>query len=186
MFPVLGGAPGDALLEHARVEAEEAVAAMLPRCNASLGVVYRYWKGLARAGGAPRRAAFDPMAVAGALPDIFLVAVEGGEYRFTVVGGRIEERLGARLTQRRLAGCAGLIDVARTRRDFDAMVADPRPRLERMTGEWALYEWRRYERLMLPLADDAGALSHILGAIDLCMEDRPSNAAYLLCEQRRS
>ncbi|MEQ8603611.1 MAG: PAS domain-containing protein [Marivibrio sp.] len=184
MIPVLGGAPGDALREHATLEAEDAVERELPGFGAPLAEVYGYWKSLAWPGGAPSRADFDPMAIAGALPNVFLAAVEPEDYRFTVVGGRIEERLGGRFTRHRLAECEGLIDVERTRRDFDAMVRHPVPRLERLSGEWSRYEWRRFDRLMLPLVD-GGRVAHILGVIDLCTEDRPPPVGYLLRDPPR-
>ena len=114
---------------------------------------------------APRRA-FDPVDVPRLLPYLFLVDLidDGRDFRYRLIGGHIREHSPANFAGRRLSEIQDIGSQGRLREIYRRAVADAAPvaaRIPYATPELAADS--HYDLLVVPLADDAGRLSQLIG-----------------------
>jgi hypothetical protein len=142
--------------------------------ESSLIAMFDYWDGLRARDLLPARAAVDPLDIPRTLlPNVALTEVraEAGRrrYRYRVVGSRIVEEAGCDPSWRFLDE---VLPAAQGYRDFilslyDAVAGWRAPVYSHncyVTHDPTRPPKSRTHRLLLPLADDDGAVSHVLGA----------------------
>lgn len=133
-----------------------------------LRCIYQYWLEKAGAEGAPARGDIEPLDLPRYLPHIFLVEVsEEGRFRYRVVGTRIVDWSGFDPTGKHLKDVAKLYDVERIRSDFQSVAGARAPRYDLHQAPWAGRDYMQYHRLLAPLAEKDGRVTHLLGGIDL-------------------
>jgi|GEM_PF-2038298 len=135
------------------------------RTNEAVAALFDIWRS-ACVGGLAKRTAIDPidLARAGLLPNLWVVeATEDGLYRYRLAGERIREALQIRLNGRHLEevfppGVARFVGRRYGRIIGEACV-------EYSVGGFLRREdeWRAAERLVLPLADEAGRSAFAIG-----------------------
>lgn len=136
--------------------------------------LYQYWASLCGTRSAPSRAQIDPVDIPrDILPDLLLTEVlrpeTGRRYRFRVVGSRVAELAGRDPSRQFLDE---VLPVAFGYRDYiialyDAVDDTGQPIYSRssyITFDTSQHPQRETHRLMLPLLDDAGELTHVLAA----------------------
>lgn len=141
---------------------------------AGLRQLYHYWSELRGDRAGPARCDVDPVHIPREiLPDLLLTEVVRGDggrrYRFRLVGSRVVELAGRDPTRQFLDEA---LPVAFGYRDYivglyDALDDTRQPLYSRssyMTFETTQTPERETHRLMLPLLDAAGALTHVLAA----------------------
>lgn len=147
------------------------------RCGPVAFELLRAWSQLPKRACIPDRSSFDPMAIARILPVVSLIERKAyDEWRFRLVGTEIERRWGRRLT-----GCEfGGIVSPQVRRvmcyEFRQVVECPCGSLSRRHIEFGSGRVAVVETLRLPLRDNEGAVSLILG----CSGELPERAALVL------
>jgi hypothetical protein len=136
--------------------------------------LYRYWSSLRGTRSAPSRAQIDPVDIPrDILPDLLLTEVlrpDGGRrYRFRLVGSRVTELAGRdpsrQFLDEALPTAFGYRDYII--RLYDAIDDIRQPLYSRssyITFDTSQAPERETHRLMLPLLDDAGQLTHVLAA----------------------
>lgn len=145
--------------------------------------VFRFlqaWREARDGGPIPRRRAFDPMAAPDLLPWIWLYAWEpdSDDFRCRLAGEQVNAAWGRSIRGLTLHDVVGATDHptirARWRRILDELLVHYGARTERLSA----LETRRAERLLAPLADDAGAARYVLGlslyAIEASDPTRPA------------
>ena len=136
--------------------------------------LYRYWSALKGTRNAPSRAEIDPVDIPrDVLPDLLLTEVlrpDGGRrYRFRLVGSRVTE-LAGRDPSRQFLDEA--LPTAFGYRDYIIRLYDTIDDIRQplyscssyITFDTSQAPERGTHRLMLPLLDDAGRLTHVLAA----------------------
>jgi len=127
--------------------------------------LYAYWNGLRRGDAFPARRDLDPVQFRFVLGHVFLVDVERDppRFRYRLFGVNLARRAGYELTGKSVDEIPSADMRAYLARHYQAMLAAPGPRVDR--GERVLGETRRFEMLLLPLADDGKTVDMILGAL---------------------
>ncbi len=133
-----------------------------------------YWQGLAdRVGRLPRRIDLDPVALSAALlPSIFLIdilppdeAVPRTRFRFRLIGDEIIAREKVR-TGSYLHELGDAADLAAIEQHYhEAMAGRVSLRASTLRWEERGKEHVTYQVIMLPLADTAGAVAHLIGCV---------------------
>lgn len=130
--------------------------------------IYEYWLGRAGSDTPPARGDVDPLDLPRLLPQVFLVEVgKDGRFRYKVVGTRIVEWSSGDATGKYLEDVEILYDIAGIRRDFQSVVDARAPRYDLRDAPWADRDFMRYHRLLAPLADADGRVTHLFGGVDL-------------------
>jgi hypothetical protein len=83
-----------------------------------------------------------------------------------VVGGHIVQAIGFDATGKRLSELGHRIDAASLNAGFTDVVRDASPKYEVISGRAFLRDWQAYERMLVPLADEAGDARFILGCVE--------------------
>lgn len=140
----------------------------------TLLALYRYWEGVRGDRTAPARADVDPVHIPRALlPDLLLTEVVRTHgrrrYRFRLVGSRVSELAGRDLSRQfldeALPGAFGYRDYIIGL--YDAIDDTGQPVYSRssyITFDTSQEPERETHRLMLPLVDGEGTLTHVLAA----------------------
>jgi hypothetical protein len=139
-----------------------------------LRFLLEYWTGLA-AHGPPNRRAIDPLDMRPALGYVILVdAVDGGrDFRFRLYGSSIAlishmEMTGRLMSEQRVSGYVGEFTLASNR----AVVVRRLPLYTERTPAVA-ERTTCWQRIVLPLVDDAGAVSRLLvGTVPVAQDGR--------------
>lgn len=136
------------------------------RCRHLLDVL-AWWQAARPVGGVPYRRAIDPAAFPRALPCVWLCDYEpaAGEFRYRLAGEDINAVFGRPLKGRTLAAAfPTAAGVEAVHGALWRVIAEPAVG----HAEGPVYSWlgrqRPGERLMLPLLDDAGRCTAVLGA----------------------
>ncbi|GAB4185472.1 MAG: hypothetical protein OHK0024_25680 [Thalassobaculales bacterium] len=130
-------------------------------------LAWNCWRALLRPGRVPARSALDPLAMPAALPILWLFRrEEDGTFILTLAGEAIREVWGANRLMRRPVAELFPPDMwpalkARCDRILDLPAVQ---HAHRQLAPQRVGAHRSAERLMLPLADDNGRPTHILGA----------------------
>lgn len=137
--------------------------------SALLRRVWEVWRGLPRSGDLPRRADFSPSLLAP--EDLrFIVMVEviddGADFAYRLVGTGVVQAVGKEFTGLKLSDHLDEHEVPELFADYRRAVAQRAPTL--FHGGMLRFDkdWLAYERLSLPLVDEAGRVSVLLGAAD--------------------
>jgi hypothetical protein len=130
-----------------------------------VGALVEAWRGWRRADGLAYRASFNPIDFPRLLPNLMLIEkVEPNDFYYRVVGGRIVESIGLDATGKRLSELDDRVNRPALHRTFTEVLADPYAAYAQlMTGVIFQRDWRFYERLLLPLCDEASRAVFILG-----------------------
>lgn len=133
--------------------------------SAVLVGLLRHWRSLRAGGEVPRRSAFDPMRVPRLLPSVFLLRLEPGtdRFRIRVFGTRLCSLFGRELTGQYIDE-ADLPEEMRQR--LSALVGARAPFVLRGEADLNERQSADYEVLGLPMADEAGTITFILGGMD--------------------
>lgn len=130
--------------------------------------IYQYWLEKAGAEAVPARADFEPLDLPRHLPHIFLVEIgEDGRFCYRVVGTRIVDWSGFDPTGKYLEDVSRLYDIDGIRRDFQSAADARAPRYDLRRSPWADRDYMQYHRLLAPLAEKNGRVTHLMGGIDL-------------------
>ena len=129
--------------------------------------LYAYWQSIHPPQGLPGRQHIEPTAIPDLLPDLYMVDVLGPPWRFKyrLVGTEYASRMGHDLTGRFLDEAhPGFVQLAP---HYVATVERKQPdyRNGPVLFTAAQKDFRRIERLMLPLARDGAHVDMILGVI---------------------
>jgi hypothetical protein len=140
----------------------------------TLQALYGYWNGLRGTRRAPARGEVDPVDIPREiLPDLLLTEVvsadSGRRYRFRLVGSRVVEQAGRDPSRQFLDEALptefGYRDYIVGLYDTIAEMLEPvYSRSSYITFDTGQRPERATHRLMLPLLDDDGALTHVLAA----------------------
>lgn len=128
--------------------------------------LYGYWRERCLDDRPMPRSRLDPVELAGLLPNLmFLEVPAGGEIRFRLAGGEIEERYGRSLRGRLLSEIFPMVQRKDTSHQWAEIVVDARPKYRR--GPMAFPQERVYEaeRLLLPLSGADRDVCYILGGV---------------------
>lgn len=141
-------------------EGDDVPAAADPR----VARVLAYWRGLARPGRLPSRADLDPVALVPVLPFVSILdALEGGDFRFRLVGEALNDRYGV-LKDRRLSEIMEGELLAFTLEEHGTCVRDRVAvfvrNTERTRGR--LGDSQIFQRLLMPLAADGETVDALL------------------------
>jgi hypothetical protein len=125
--------------------------------------LHELWQAKCRSDALPARGDFDPLEMKDWLGSMFLVEAipEDNDFRYTLIGTKITQHVGVDNTGKRISevfGPAGL-DLYRTVRD------ECRPIRVHGTVDWRRQEYKAYETLILPLADDGQRVNRFIGAM---------------------
>jgi hypothetical protein len=133
--------------------------------NPRLQQLHAYWQGLRKGAAWPSRKDIDPAGLRFILGHVFLLDVERAPpaFRYRLFGVNLARRAGYELTGKTVDEIPAADMRAFLRQQYEAMLAQPQPMLER--GERSLLGTRRFELLLLPLAEDGKTLDMILGAL---------------------
>lgn len=141
----------------------------------ALKVLYTYWQSLRRDRRAPSRADIDPSEIAGILSHIGLVDVERepSRYRIRLLGARIVDWYGCDVTGRYLDEIDFGVAGGSTFKILDQAVDRAVP--AHMSGAYTKQDGRaiRYERLYLPLSNDARRVDMLIGATAILPDRAP-------------
>ncbi|MCR9219275.1 MAG: PAS domain-containing protein [Alphaproteobacteria bacterium] len=145
--------------------------------SALLRRVWAVWRGLPRRGDLPRRADFSPTLLAPEdLRYILLVEViDGGrDFAYRLVGTGVVQAVGKEFTGLKLSEHLDEHEVPELFADYRRAVQQRTPTL--FQGGMLRFDkdWMAYERLSLPLVDDGGRVSVLLGAADFGPIDPPA------------
>lgn len=126
--------------------------------------LYAYWRGL-RPDRIPSRRDIDPAAFRFVLGHVFLVDVlrDPPRFRYRLFGVNLSRRAGYDLTGKSIEDIPAKDMRDYLRRHYLTMLAKPGPIVDR--GERDLMGTRRFELLLLPLADDGQTVDMIFGAL---------------------
>jgi hypothetical protein len=127
--------------------------------------LHAYWQGLRKGDAFPSRRDIDPASFRFVLGHVFLVAIEREPtaFRYRLFGVNLARRAGYEMTGKTVDEIPADDMREFLSRHYAAMLAHPAPILER--GERALMGTRRFELLLLPLAEDGKTVDMILGAL---------------------
>nr|WP_246484602.1 PAS domain-containing protein [Marivibrio halodurans] len=132
--------------------------------------VLAVWRGLEMiADGTPRRASFSPHCLDSSdLPYVVLVdVIDGGaDFRFRLAGTEVVRAVGREFTGLRLSENLHLPEVPDLVASYRECLRARAPVVYRGTLARFGKKFVTYERLTLPLADEAGDITTILGALD--------------------
>ena len=131
---------------------------------ARLLAAWLHWRGDGRP--MPSRHDIDPLDIPHLLATVFLLDLEGEDFRFRLVGEDVNERYGHRLTGRRLTELMSGPALEETLEEHRQCVRDQVAVLVDNTGFSAgLYDVQRYVRLILPIADAEDRVAFIIGVM---------------------
>jgi len=155
-------------IERVRFQTVEADSPLPSDADARLVRFLDYWRGKAGAGGLPRRRVIDPLEIRDLLPVVFLIDVLGAEaepddFRFSLVGQDVLDRYGP-LRGLTLRGQMSGAELHRTLEEHRLCVSARLP-VYVVNGERTAAEGDGllYQRLLLPLADEGGAVTSLAG-----------------------
>lgn len=134
-----------------------------------LQALYEYWLAKHRSGRLPSRDDLDPRDIRDVLPIVFLVDVvrEPLRFRFRLVGTEFAAKYGRDFTGEFLDDLVEPSEIDDAASDFASCVADRTCiRTHRRWQNDSGYYWY-FERILLPLVDDAGGVNMLLGGIDI-------------------
>ena len=124
-----------------------------------------YWRGKCSDGVLPHRRDIDPTEIAPLLATIFLVDVAADDFRFRLVGQDIVTRYGS-LKGRGLRELMSGDELERTMREHRLCVDTRLPVYSENTMQSAgTGDWQLYQRLLAPLAGDAGGVTALAGVM---------------------
>lgn len=125
--------------------------------------VLDYWTSLKRGRAIPRRADFRPGAIVRRLPTISLVEVSEDGYRYRLAGTGLREAFGIDLTGRGLDDMSTACDLPHWRTVCEDVVRAGAPASGFLPLQSGLRPPMVQAWLRLPLADETGAVTTILG-----------------------
>jgi hypothetical protein len=139
--------------------------------NPLLVTLYRYWRSLAPAGEVPRKCAFNPIDLPGAVwPRIFLLDILEGRqnYRVRLLGTYLVDACGRDLTGLHLVESEiPRIERSATWRMLPALVVEREPQYYFGPTSFRFGDvYQRIEQILMPLADDYGDVRYALGGLD--------------------
>ena len=97
------------------------------------------------------------------LSSMFLVEAlaDDDDFRYTLIGTRITEQVGVDNTGKRVSDIFGSSGI----RLYNTVRDDRRPIRVHGTVDWRQQDYKSYETLILPLADDAQRITRFIGAM---------------------
>jgi hypothetical protein len=138
-----------------------------PFRTATVEAVFRYWSGKRQGPRLPGRRDVHPEDIPALLPWLFLVEVAHApqRFRFRLVGTRIcelagRDHTGISVNEAEYGPAWRAVFDA-----YDRAVRSAEPQLDVMHAPWPGREFRRYERIVLPLAADGRTVDMLLGAL---------------------
>ncbi len=134
--------------------------------NGELRALYAYWRGDGELGQPLRRDQLDLQRIAPLLSRIILAEViDGGrDLVIRIAGEEIESRYHGSMRGFRLSTVSRSLPPSVTLRQWFDIVADRQPRYRHGPLPYGVDRYFLSERLLLPLFDQAGAVSHVFGA----------------------
>ncbi len=131
--------------------------------------LFLYWQGKRNGRHFPSRADIDPLDIPSLLPVVFLVDVKGEpvDFRFRLVGSEFARKYGTDMTGRTLGEVNRHAHSGAILKDYAVCAEEGVPLASRNSfiNDQGIY-WR-YERILMPLGDEAGRVQMILGGMDI-------------------
>jgi len=139
----------------------------------SLRLVYEYWLGKCEGGRAPGKGAIDVLDLAMFASKLILIdVIEGDDFLFRLVGTDVAERFGIDPTGLCLSALPGDEFVSTSTEMMKAVTRERQPYWhEPKSSVFPNREYLTYEYIVLPLADESGAISQILTAIEFSQDE---------------
>lgn len=125
--------------------------------------LHRLWLDKGAPGQLPARRDFDPLEMRDCLGNVFLVEALPGEddFRYTLIGIEIVRHVEVDNTGKRVSEVFGAAGLALYRKIRD----ERRPIRVHGTVDWHDKEYKAYETVILPLADDGVAVNRYIGGM---------------------
>lgn len=127
------------------------------------GILFTYWRSCSPGGALPRWEDFDLVKIPTVVPNLTLIQVDRNPltYVTTMTGTTVVEEIGTDNTSAHIHELSG----------GDAVAARFNNLLETRNGyfvsnapvRWASNDFKKHSALMLPLCDEAGTITHIVG-----------------------
>lgn len=129
--------------------------------------VFAYWQRRRGTRPMPARADIEPMDIPQLLPHVFIhdVIAAPRDYRARLLGTAIGERYGQDHTGKLIGDIFPEPTLSLVRRIFGTVVGERRPAHATGPVVWRHDEYSVFEAVFLPLADDAGNVNMIFGAL---------------------
>lgn len=127
---------------------------------------YDGYSDMERIAGVPAKRDFDIMRFWPVVRHLMLLEwLPDGDFLYRVVGGHIVQAIGFDATAKRLSELDPLVEVDALNAGFTEVVADVRPVYQKIDGRVFRRDWQTYERMLMPLVDDAGECRFLLGCV---------------------
>lgn len=125
--------------------------------------LYRLWQDKCDGDLLPARRDFDPLEMRECLGSIFLVEAvpEADDFRYTLIGSQIVHHIGADSTGKQVSEVFGATGLALYRKVRDGR----RPIRVHGAVDWKQKNYKVYESVLLPLADDGRSVDRFIGAM---------------------
>ena len=126
-----------------------------------------YWRSKRCTRDVPARSSIDPLDIPRLLTNVFILEVDGGEFRFGLVGEALNARYGGQLKGQTLSQLLSGQALGETTEEHMSSVRKRVPVYTRNTEQSRLVydDFQVYQRLLLPLADAQDTIDAILGAM---------------------
>lgn len=152
-----------AVIERVRFQTIDPGALLPEEADDRLARFLSYWRGKGRDGILPSRRAIDPIEIVRLLPLVFLIDVEAGDFRFSLVGQEIVDRYGP-LKGQALRELMSGPELERTLEEHSLCVTARLPvYIENSLHSAAEGDGLLYQRLLLPLAEDGATVTSLTG-----------------------
>ncbi len=130
--------------------------------------LYQYWRSIHREGISPQRIDFDPLDIHRLLPHIYLCEIQkDGRYFFRTAGTATRALFNVELSGKYLEEIPEVLVVTRAMRSYKIIRDTKKPWLSNVTFTFEMSPDYHYARLTLPLTNDQGIVTHLLGGIEL-------------------
>ena len=134
-----------------------------------LGGLFRYWDSIRGGRPLPNRCDFDPIAIPQLLPHLILVEVlrdeadgQVADFRFRVIGTRVDERMSDRYTGRRLSQIPGKRPGSKIWNAYQAVEREGQPKLVSLDYIGPAERTQETTEIYLPLSAGGGQVDFIV------------------------